>query len=148
MPLFIDAANGDGGPEDSYRKWAVALFHGAHSIFVNPIVTLLAVAALVVQARETLSRPSSAALSLVGLAVQAAVFILLSLSWTARLVLPWDWRDVRPALHVLITWYQLIGFVPVDHAVFAVVQAVLCWLATRHRAGIETGGETEALLRR
>ncbi|EHK20597.1 uncharacterized protein TRIVIDRAFT_202834 [Trichoderma virens Gv29-8] len=60
--------------------------------------------------------------------MQAVVFALLALGWRWRL-LPWD-----ASVGVLATtWYQLVGFIPVDHAMFALVQAALSAVAALRR---------------
>jgi hypothetical protein len=131
--VFLDAATRH-ETDNSDRRLAGALFHGAHSIFLNPIVTALNIASLFVQARE----PAMDALSSVGLAVQAVVFSLVAASWAVgRLTFPWEELVSRQpvTLRVLITWYQLVGWVAVDNAIFAIVQAILLWLKLRRRTG-------------
>ncbi|PVH79612.1 hypothetical protein DL98DRAFT_516030 [Cadophora sp. DSE1049] len=149
VPVLIDAFN-FGGRNDPYRKWAGAFFTGVHSMFINPIVTILCIAALFVQARETNSRPDPGALSVLGLGIQAVVFVLVALAWLGRLTFPWDKLEGYSIISYLTMWYQLVGWVAVDTAIFAVVQGVLFWLASRRGrgAGAESvGGETEPLLR-
>jgi hypothetical protein len=134
------------------HKWGEALFHGIHSMFINPFVTILGVAALFFQAREIFSRPRElpSSLSIVGLAVQAVVFALVVIAWPGRLVFPWGELDGRVTVGVLITWYQLVGFVAVDNAILAIVQAVLLFLMLYLGRGrnIVVSRETEPLLRR
>ncbi|KAK6544753.1 hypothetical protein TWF694_001437 [Orbilia ellipsospora] len=149
VPLLIDALAND--RNDEYHKWVGAIFHGIHSMFINPSVTILGGAALFVQAREILSRPIGlpTSLSVVGLALQAAVFFLVALAWPGRLVFPWNELGGRVTVGVLLTWYQLVGFVAVDNAVFALVQAILLLVVKRRgHSGISTvvSGETEPLL--
>jgi hypothetical protein len=150
IPVFTDAITSR--KDEQYHKWAGALFHGVHSLFINPVVTILGISALFFQARETMSRPEGpAALSVVGLAVQAVVFAVVALVWPARLVFPWHELGGRVTMGVLITWYQLVGFVAVDNAVFALVQAVLLWLIMRRGHGGSSevdSGEIEPLVRR
>jgi hypothetical protein len=115
-------------------------------MFINPVVTVLCIAALFVQAKETKSRSDPGGLSVTGLAVQAVIFAVVALSWLFRLVFPWNEHLIN--LGGLLMWYQYVGWVAVDNAIFAVAQAVLYWLATRSRRGIAGigGGETEPLL--
>ncbi|KAK4155115.1 hypothetical protein C8A00DRAFT_42259 [Chaetomidium leptoderma] len=129
VPVFVDAAIND--PYTSGHKWGLALAQ-THAITVRP--------------------PGSGpgALSLLGLAVQAVVFALLAPAWLGRLVFPWEeLGDVPLSLRVLI-WFQVVGYVPFDYALFAVSQAVLLWLAVRHgrrRSPPDTpAGETDLLL--
>lgn len=104
-------------------------------------MTMLAAAALGAQA-PAIGPVGARALSLEGLAAQAVVFALLALSWL--------WRLRWPGPGVMIaTWYQCVGFVSVDHAVFAVVQAVLLWIAVRRsRQGATAASEREPLISR
>lgn len=117
-------------------------------MFINPIVTIIGFASLFVQARVTRSRPSPGALSIVGLAIQAVVFAVVALYWPLRMTIPREFWNMSP-LRSCITWYQLVGWAAVDNAVFAIVQAVLLWIAMRQRGGVQgmtTNGETTPLL--
>lgn len=123
------------------------LLHSVHILFINPVVTILAIAAPIHQARKTLLEPSLGALSTVSLAVQAIVFAVVAVSWVARVVFP-----AMPAITpgVVVTWYQLIGWAAVDNGVFAIGQAVIWFIATRKagwRGENPSSGETEPLLR-
>ena len=126
-------------------------------MFVNPIVNFLGIAALIAQARILMGRPPGSglgALSLVGLAAQGVTFALLAPSWLWRLSFPWDKVNNGYWLNwaVLEVWFQVVGFVAVDYAVFAIAQFVLLLVAVRrrlHNSDIITGasaGETEPLL--
>lgn len=90
-------------------------------------------------------------MSKTGLAVQAVVFAFIAIAWIGRLGFPWDKVDeFGPSLGLLTYWYQWVGWVTVDSAIFAVAQGVLFWLASRHQRGVgadAVGGETEPLLR-
>lgn len=126
------------------REWFSALVFGAHALFVNPVVTALAVAALLPQARETLSRPDRGALSLTSLAVQAVVFALVAISWLFRLTIPASYWHHKP-----FGWYQLVGWAPVDNIIFAIVQAIVLWIAIRRgreRNQLALSGESSPLL--
>lgn len=125
----------------------MAFFSHYHTIYINPIVTIICFASLFPQARETLSRPSPGTLSITGLAIQAVIFAVVALYW------PWRTSPSRehfdlPPLQKFITWYQLDGWATVDNAVFAFVQAVLLWIAMRRRSGVQavTTDETTPLL--
>ncbi|UKZ53057.1 hypothetical protein TrVGV298_006844 [Trichoderma virens] len=129
VPVVVDAAWLS--HDATYHEWAVALFHDIHTILVNPIVAVLILASFFPQRAEILQHPpglASSLLSLVDLIMQAVVFALLALGWRWRL-LPWD-----ASVGVLATtWYQLVGFIPVDHAMFALVQAALSAVAALRR---------------
>jgi len=119
-----------------------------HTIFINPIVTFISFASLFAQARETLLQPSQGALSIAGLAIQAVVFAVVALYWPLRMTIPREFWDMSP-VRSFITRYQLVGWAAVDNAVFAIVQAVLLWIAMHRRGGVKgmtTNGETAPLL--
>jgi hypothetical protein len=96
-----------------------------HSEVINPIVTVGGILALLFQ------RQKAYALSFSGLAAQAIVFALVALSWTAR-VRFYTLEQFPLSLHMLIAWYQMVGWVAVDNCIFAIVQCVLLCLA-RHQ---------------
>lgn len=127
VPIIVVSASP--GPKED-RKWFDGLFTGFHIIFFNPPITILGITSLYPQVRAIIKRPRGSglgALSLVGLAAQAVLFLLLGLTWPARL--PWPapafWRAFR-------SWFQMVGYVPFDYIVFAVVQAILLYVAVRH----------------
>ncbi|KAK0761854.1 hypothetical protein N5P37_004653 [Trichoderma harzianum] len=142
IPVVVDAAWPT--QDASSHEWAMALFHGIHTMLINPIVTILILASFFSQRAEILLHPpgtASSSLSLVGLAVQAVVFAVLALAWAWRLLFPGG-----ASVSYGMTWYQLVGFVAVDHIAFALVQAALLAVAVLHRGQSFTGGETEPLL--
>lgn len=50
---------------------------------------------------------------------------------------------------MIATWYQCVGFASVAHAVFAVVQAVLLWIAVRRsQQGATAASVREPLISR
>ncbi|RFU80712.1 hypothetical protein TARUN_1481 [Trichoderma arundinaceum] len=148
IPVVVDAAWPS--HDADYHKWGLALFHGAHAFFIYPIIVTLILASFFPQRNQILQHPPgtpSSSLSLIGLAVQAVVFALLAMSWIWRLVFPWDeFVDGDPLFYGLWTWYQTVGFVPVDHAAFALVQAALLAVAILHQRPWFAGGESESLL--
>jgi hypothetical protein len=127
-----------------------------HVLLVIPVTTLLGIVALVAQARTVMGTPRGSglgALSLVGLAAQGHVFTLVTLSWPWRLAFPWDELEREDVLKwaVLKAWLEVIGFVAVDYAVFALGQFVLLLMAVRRGLGHGdvsevSAGETEPLL--
>lgn len=126
VPIIVVSASA--GPNED-RKWFDALFTGFHILFFNPPITILGIASLYPQAREILRRPRGSgpgALSLAGLAAQAMLFLLLGLTWSVRLVWPY------PAFgRAFRSWFQMVGYVPFDYIIFAVVQAILLYIAVR-----------------
>jgi hypothetical protein len=146
-PLYLDIIN-PSYPND--RRWFGAIYSGIHTLFLNWIVTGLGATALLFQVRETLLRLPSEALSHAGLAVQAAVFALIAVSWVMRVKFPWELLDGHKiTFGVLITWYEIVGWAAVDNAIFALIQIVLLWIVS-HRSSQRiraAGDESEPLLR-
>lgn len=117
-------------------------------MFINPIVTVIGFASFFAQAHESRSRSSLGALSIKGLAIQAVVFAVVALYWQLRMRIPEEGWDMSPQ-RSFITWYQLVGWAAIDNTVFAIVQAVLLWVARRQRGevqGMITNGENTHLL--
>ncbi|KAF5011005.1 hypothetical protein FDECE_2875 [Fusarium decemcellulare] len=105
------------------RRWISAIFANTSGLLINPIVTALAIAAYFPQARELRSRPDVGALSVLGLIVQASVFLIVAIIWPFRMELP-------PGVSFSV-WYQFGGWATVDNLIFAFVQAVLWWISRR-----------------
>jgi hypothetical protein len=132
------------------------MFSAIHLIFVIPVTNLLGIAALIAQARTIMGTPPGSglgALSMAGLAAQGVVFTLFTLSWPWRLVFIWDQIEREDVLKwaVLKAWLEVVGFVAVDYAVFALGQFVLLLMAVLRGLGYGDGsgvsaGETEPLL--
>ncbi|KAI1428364.1 hypothetical protein F5Y12DRAFT_57203 [Xylaria sp. FL1777] len=114
----------------SHQLILTAAYVWLHLFFIIPVVTLLALLAFLFQAREISARlPGSGtgALSVVGVALQTVVFVILAATWCpGRLV----FDSPNP---LFLVWYQLVGFVPVNHAFFALEQALLLVVVGRHR---------------
>lgn len=106
-------------------------------MFINPIVTIIAVCSLFIQISN------ATALSILGLASQAFVFALVALSWTARVRFP---TLDRISLSRLITWYQLVGWATVDNAVFSIIQLILFYVARHRQRGSSISADQEPLL--
>lgn len=62
-----------------------------------------------------------------GLAVQAVLFLLLGLTWPTRLA--WGYSIFGRGFS---SWFQMVGYVPFDYMIFALVQAILFYVAVRH----------------
>ncbi|GLA14607.1 hypothetical protein AnigIFM62618_001044 [Aspergillus niger] len=136
-------------PPTSENEWVFALWSGVHLIFVNPAMTLLAFSAVSCQTPKVRKGvPPPPALSLRGLAIQAGVFSVLALTWPFRFVnIDPDW-DIFASWFTLYSWYVTVGWTAVDCAIFALVQAILLWMACRNMKywRLAEGGETEPLL--
>jgi hypothetical protein len=78
-------------------------------------------------------RPVPRALSITGLAVQSALFILVGITWV--------WRYSITASNVS-DWYEFVGFMAVDNILFGLVQAVLFVFASRRPRGDGERGES------
>jgi hypothetical protein len=137
--IFIAALPPTGTDPYGDRRWPSLYYGSASTMLINPIVTALAIAAYFPQARELQSREDVGACSVLGLAVQAGVFLVVAMFWPLRIPLPWGMG--------FIPWYQLAGWATLDNLVFALVQAVLWCIARRsNRATSERAGETTPLI--
>lgn len=152
IPIFIDAIDRDffGPPE--WRQVGQALFSGYHAMFMNPIVTILALVALPCQARAIRALPFGdlKSLSLLGLLAQGVIFSVVAISWTMRVkFMDLSFRDVISyGLLTFVSWYQMVGWAAVNNAVFALVQISLFCLARNWRVVkmVVADGEGEPLL--
>lgn len=85
-------------------------------------------------------------LSLAGLLLQAIVFAVVALAWVFRV--PWESQEPAMTEGMYFGWYRSVGWAAVDNGIFAVVQALLFLVASRHTAGFgAVGTETVPLLR-
>ena len=146
MPLLADAINPS---KNRDRRWFGALYSGLHSMYLSYIITGLNIAAFYYQAKEMRSRPlSDQALSRTGLAIQSIVFALVAISWITRTQFPYE-RIGGTTFWVLASWYQLVGWIVIDNAIFALGQAFLLWIL-RRPSNLRSNAmdrETEPLLR-
>jgi len=95
---------------------------------------------------ETKSRGETGALSVQGLVVQAAVFLLVGFSFVYRLTLLGEPEDFDEHLIVnLRDWYWLLGWATINNVIFALGQGLLAWIASRQSGG-EDHGEQDPLL--
>ncbi|PKX93913.1 uncharacterized protein P174DRAFT_512163 [Aspergillus novofumigatus IBT 16806] len=136
VPLIIDAITDVFCPPDKpncpeYDRDPIALFEGYHLFALVPVIVTLLILGLYKQARA-----SSLNLSSPGLKLQAMVFMLSAASWVPRLAFPWkaylDQPQERVPIYLVIpAWWQMIGFLAVDEAMFALGQGILLWVALR-----------------
>lgn len=54
--------------------------------------------------------------------------LVVALTWMWRTPFPYERVD-RLSLGVISVWYEIVGWLVVDHAVFAVGQLIILWLA-------------------
>ena len=108
------------------------------SFVLNPIVSLIAVAAFFVQARQLRSGSEIGSLSPIGLIAQAIVYLIVGITWNFRMV-PLE----RGSL--ILKWYPMTGFAVVDNLIFALAQLGLWFLVRRIDRNAATG-ETSHLL--
>ncbi|GFF25739.1 hypothetical protein IFM46972_01525 [Aspergillus udagawae] len=132
------------------RRFWVAIFYGVHSFYIYPILTALGVLGISRQAREILVAPFPNALSLQGLALQALIFTLVSVTWIPSLPFPYEKLEGHYDWNTFTVWYGTVGFIIFDSFVFALGQTVLLLLAlcrsSSSKATIQQGTETEPLL--
>ncbi|KAJ5200044.1 hypothetical protein N7491_009155 [Penicillium cf. griseofulvum] len=145
IPVLFDVITGGPYDKGAYRNWPLDIFRGFHIIFINPVVTLLIVISFVFQVRRSLQE-SSPCISVRGLAIQAFVFALLGMSWLLRV--RWPTSDTSAYYDSSLVWYRLVGWAAVDHLLFALGQAILCFIVWRYstNAAQDPVGETEPLL--
>lgn len=137
--------------DEGWRFWS-AMFYAVHSMLIYPILTVLGVWGIYRQACEIFVVPFPNALSLQGLAIQAIIFTLVSVTWIFSLPFPYEKiggiRGLRWAN--FSAWYGDIGWIIINSFVFALGQAVLFLLAWHHsssrQATTQRGSETEPLL--
>lgn len=140
IPELIDVIVG--GPYDTNpdREFLLVWFGIPHITFINPVVTLSIIASFIIQIRRSL-REKSLCLSVRILATQAVVFACLGASWFFRVL----WPSSRiPAFFdsPFMEWYRQIGWPAVDHLIFSLGQAILCYITWRR-----TNGRTHSLSR-
>jgi hypothetical protein len=139
VPTFTQAMQPGTG---DYVKWFFGLFGGVHSIYVNPVVTFCCVLAPLFQIRNATK------LDLFGLICQAIVFAFVALSWVFRVKWFSD-MEVPDWPYGFVIWYQTVGWVAVDNAIFAGVQCLLFCAAKYQRRALasnHTLSEEEPLL--
>ena len=115
---------------------------GTMLFLFGPLVQLLGLAAMRVQAHETIDRGSAGALSFRGLVVQAVVFLLVGISFVFRLRLPSEELDEHWIVNAR-DWYWKVGWATVNNIIFALTQAVLAYIVLHQDPD---SGERSALL--
>lgn len=154
IPIFVDAIFNHSGGENRHigpREWWGVLYIGFHIMYIQLPETAVGLAALLYQRRAILTRPAGTgigSLSLMGLGLQAVTFFIFAVSWPSRLTYSWEAFDHGFLPILLYRWYQVEGFLPIDHAAFACVQGYLLLTTLRHsRTAREVlAGEAEPLL--
>ena len=123
----------DGRPDDNV---IFNIVRNINADIVNPLLTICAATAFIIQARTTRRVPRELdMLSESTLIFQTLLFLLLAISWPFRLILPenmWasgDWKAV------LLSWYPWVGWACVNSAVFAVGQAIVLYISWKGRSG-------------
>ncbi|KAH2721896.1 hypothetical protein KXW77_009639 [Aspergillus fumigatus] len=85
-----------------------------------------------------------------GLAMQALIFTLVSVTWIPSLPFPYEKLEGHYNWNTFTVWYGAVGFIIIDSFAFALGQAVLLLLALHRssssKASIQRGTETEPLL--
>lgn len=141
--VLIEVASVTRDKHNGSDSWLSGLLAALHALCLNPLATVLQIAAAFPQLRQLNSQSDLGALSIKSLGFQALLFLVLAISWPLRIFLN---EGVRwPFQMNLISWYQLIGWAPVNSLIFAIVQGLLWHRATQleHESW---PGETERLL--
>jgi hypothetical protein len=144
VPVFVAAIQDH--PDEPYGKWLPAMIHGFHSMFLNPVITLICFAALLAQWRTLRGGMVHTALSPLGLILQAIIFAIAAATW------PWRLRFFHDlpggiSFSYLGTWYSLVGWVAINNGIFALAQIILFWVMARHGHSMAAqAGETSPLL--
>ncbi|KAM0324613.1 hypothetical protein ACHAQA_008002 [Verticillium albo-atrum] len=130
--LHIASMSREEAPYEKYPLHRVAAgFYSLWSFFiVNPIVTAMTFIAYFLQARQLRSRGDIGSLSTIGLAVQAAVFVVVGLSSPCRMV-----TEGMP----FFNWFQLGVWSTVDNLIFALTRGELWCIARRLSQGAGEG---------
>ncbi|KAL4884956.1 hypothetical protein BJY04DRAFT_214839 [Aspergillus karnatakaensis] len=116
---------------DRNRIWVAAFWYYYHSIFLFPVISILGLVAIYLQSK-TVQRSANfpASLSFRGLQLQAVIFLFVALSWVWRITFPWE-KVEYVSFNVLRVWFEMIGWIATDNAIFAVGQGVILLLALR-----------------
>jgi hypothetical protein len=132
---------------DTDREWYGVLFLGPMLYVVGPMVQILGLVALRAQAREIKSRSSETvdALSMRGLVAQAAIFLLVGISFVFRIRVPSEELDEHLIVNLRM-WYWTVGWATINNLIFTVAQGVLAWIAWRHKHDGGDLSERSALL--
>ncbi|KAJ5157177.1 uncharacterized protein N7482_008277 [Penicillium canariense] len=149
VPLIIDAISPI--DDDLARRIFSSMFGEIHVMIIFPILTFLGFCGIYCQAREILAVPFPNSLSQLGLAIQAVVFTLVSVTWIWSLKFPYETWNGEYSWNNFNGWYYTVGWIIFDHFVFALGQAVLLGLALHRSSSCKVsirgeGGETEPLL--
>lgn len=121
--VLIEVASVTRDKQNGPDSWLSGLVAALHALFLNPSATVLQTAAIFPQLKQMSSRPDLGALSTNSLGCQALLFPVLAICWPLRICLN---EGVRwPFQMNLVSWYQLIGWAPVNGLIFAVVQGII-----------------------
>ncbi|KAJ5904642.1 uncharacterized protein N7473_001558 [Penicillium subrubescens] len=146
LPWILEATSPFQGLD---QQFFASIFYAVHSMLIYPIFTILGFVGIYYQAREILTIPFPNALSLSGLAAQAVIFTLVSVTLIWALPFPYEKSDGEFSWRSFSVWYGVIGWIIVDNFVFALGQAVLLALGLLRSSSSNNGalgGETEPLL--
>lgn len=109
--------------------WPSALLEYFWLFVLGPVIQLLGVAAIIVQAGRV-RQSSDSALSIQGLTIQAAVYLLVGISSLYRYRIPPEELDEHFIVN-LRSWYWRWGWTTINNFVFALGQGILAWLMAR-----------------
>ena len=151
LPLIADAVSDIFCPPNHpncpfHERDPIFLFEGLHIFLLVPFFTTIP---LIIGIYKQVRRPLQTQ-TLTGLKLQTAAFMLSAVFWIYRVSAPWDLyrtylEDGHPIILALMVWYQMVGFVTINDALFALGQGIFLWLALRQNRRAEEG-ERQPLL--
>lgn len=133
-----------GKPRDDWLDLPFVTIMGINQYCINPLITVATAAAFVIQESVAGRSQSPSALNRTTLLPQAALFLVLAVSWPFRFKVP---QNLRYPGWVLEEWYPLVGWVCVNNAIIAIGQGILLYADSgRGDREVEQNGERRLLL--
>lgn len=133
------------------EMWVSGVYRSIHLYGFNHIFTLLGVVAVFPQIRVMERIGSPKALSPLGLLLQAVLYTVLAVSWAFRIPRPTSSEQPDSRLDLFAIWWVEIGWAAIDHAVYAVISAILYFKCVQLGEGafgiLHTPEERMALLK-
>lgn len=114
----------------SGNDYAFFLISGFDYYILNPTTRISIAVALAHQACTIWKYRGETALSPTTLTLQAVLYLGLAIAWPYRLALPhnlWSWETIS-FNWIYSEWYPMVGWASVNNAVFALGQAIVCFV--------------------
>lgn len=83
--VLIEVASVTRDKHNGSDNWLSGLFAAFHALCLNPLATVLQIAAVLPQLKQISSQPDLGALSIRALGFQALLFLVLSICWPLRI---------------------------------------------------------------